>query len=71
MAHYLAEVKDIGYQGVVLGWAKEVVLNPANGGVLSDNAKSGPACYQMIDEWKEETLNTLRMLGPEHFLGVK
>ncbi|KAH6974354.1 FAD-linked oxidoreductase-like protein [Ilyonectria sp. MPI-CAGE-AT-0026] len=71
VARSLAEVKDIGYQGVILGWAKEVVLNPVDGGVHSDNAKYGPACYQMIDEWKEGTLNTLRMLGPGDFLAVK
>lgn len=71
VARSLAEVKDIGYQGVILGWAKEVVLNPVDGGVHSDNAKYSPACYQMIEEWKEGTLDTLRMLGPGDFLAAK
>ncbi|KAH7007480.1 FAD-linked oxidoreductase-like protein [Ilyonectria destructans] len=70
VAHSLAEVKDIGYLGVTLGWAKEVVLSPVDEGVHPDNAKFGPACCQMIDEWKEETLSTLRMLGLGDFLAA-
>ncbi|KAM5342781.1 hypothetical protein ACJ41O_013747 [Fusarium nematophilum] len=67
----MAELRRLGYQGVILGFAKEVVLDPAEGAVHSGDAEYGLACYRMIDEWKEANLETIRMLSPNDFLSVK
>ncbi|KAJ5515912.1 hypothetical protein N7527_007472 [Penicillium freii] len=69
----VADIKMMGYQGVILGYSKEIVLDPEE--MLSTDAsgasKYSEKCYQMIDEWKEGTLETLRMVGPGDFLAVK
>ncbi|KAF7520413.1 hypothetical protein PCG10_009203 [Penicillium crustosum] len=69
----VADIKKMGYQGVILGYSKEIVLDQEE--MLSTNASGASEysekCYQMIDEWKEGTLETLRMVGPGDFLAVK
>lgn len=71
VARSMAEVKGLGYQGVILGHAKEVILNPEAGEVYADDHEYGTACYRMVEEWKQSNLETLRMLQPEDFLAVK
>lgn len=69
----VAEIKKIGYQGVILGYSKEIVLDP-NEKLARDDAGSATysdKCYEMIEEWKKGTLETLRMVGPGDFLAVK
>lgn len=69
----VAEIKKIGYQGIILGYSKEIVLDP-NEKLAHDDAGSatyGNKCYEMIEEWKKGTLETLRMIGPGDFLAVK
>ncbi|KOS40194.1 hypothetical protein ACN38_g8958 [Penicillium nordicum] len=69
----VADIKKMGYQGVILGYSKEIVLDQEE--MLSTDAsgtsKYSEKCYQMIDEWKEGTLETLRMVGTGDFLAVK
>lgn len=69
----VAELKKIGYQGVILGYSKEVVLD-LNEKVAQD--ESGAAtysdkCYEVVDEWKKGTLDTLHMVESGDFLAVK
>lgn len=71
VARSIAEVKGLGYRGVILGYAKEVILDPGVGEMHSSNHKYGPACYQMVEEWKQNSLETLRMLQPGDFLALK
>ncbi|KAH7142880.1 FAD-linked oxidoreductase-like protein [Dactylonectria estremocensis] len=71
VARSMAEVKGIGYQGIILGHAKEAILDPNVGEVYSDGSGYAPACYKMVEEWKQSTLDTLRMLQPGDFLAVK
>ena len=69
----VAEIKKIGYQGVILGYSKEIVLDP-NEKLAHDDTGSATysdKCYEMIEEWKKGTLETLRMVGPGDFLAVK
>lgn len=69
----VAEIKKIGYQGVILGYSREIVLDP-NEKLAHDDAGSATysdKCYEMIEEWKKGTLETLRMVGPGDFLAVK
>ncbi|KAB8223600.1 FAD-linked oxidoreductase-like protein [Aspergillus novoparasiticus] len=68
----IADTKRIGYHGVILGYSKVIVLNP-NDQPSSDTSSGNYSdrCYEMIYEWKEGTLKTLRMLEPGDFLAVK
>lgn len=69
----VAEVKNIGYQGIILGYSRETVLDQNESttrdetGSLTYSAK----CYDMVEEWKKGTLETLRMIGSGDFLAVK
>lgn len=73
------EIKNMGYQGVILGYSKEVVLDhseskPNKQGIheTSSTAKDyPPQYYEVIEEWKRGTLETLRMIGPGDFLALK
>lgn len=69
-------IKDMGYQGVILGYAKEAVLNPDEAASNVIQTATGapqydPRCYETVEEWKSGTLQTLRMIRPGDFLAVK
>lgn len=69
----VADIKKIGYQGVILGYSREVVLDH-NETVSADefgNLHYSEKCYKAIEQWKSGTLETLGMIGPGDFLGVK
>ena len=64
----IERMKKMGYDGVILGYAKEI---------LSDKsvhprvvAQSG-SFNEIVEQWKKGTLETLAMLGPADFLAVK
>ena len=67
----VADVKKIGYQGVILGYSKEIVLDHNEKLAVdeSGSAKYSDRCYAMVEEWKNGTLETLRMVGPGDFFG--
>jgi hypothetical protein len=67
----MGELRQLGYKGVILGFAKEIVLDPSQGAAVAEDVKYGPACYRMIDEWKDANLDTIRILSPGDFLSVK
>ncbi|KAJ5194704.1 Proline dehydrogenase [Penicillium cinerascens] len=69
----VADIKRIGYQGVILGYSREIVLDP-NEKLARDETGSttySDKCYEMVEEWKNGTLDTLSMVGPGDFLAVK
>lgn len=69
----VADIKKIGYQGVILGYSKEIIVDP-NEAVIHDASGSkvySDRCYQVVEEWKNMTLETLRMIGAGDYLGVK
>lgn len=69
----VADIKKIGYQGVILGYSKEIVVDPTDA-VVRDGSGSkvySDRCYDIVEEWKKGTLNTLRMVGPGDYLAVK
>lgn len=69
----VAEIKQIGYQGVILGYSKEIVVDP-NEKFACDKSGStayNEKCHRMVEDWKNSTLETLRMIGPGDFLAVK
>ncbi|KAJ5760311.1 Proline oxidase [Penicillium odoratum] len=69
----VAQIKGIGYQGVILGYSREVVLAPSDR--LASNHSGTPTysdkSYETVEEWKSGTLETLRMVGSGDFLAVK
>ncbi|OQE44896.1 hypothetical protein PENCOP_c002G00375 [Penicillium coprophilum] len=69
----VADVKKMGYQGVILGYSKEIVLDHDEKLSIDEfgTSKYSEKCYEMVEEWKEGTLETLRMVGPGDFLAVK
>ncbi|CAI7662380.1 unnamed protein product [Penicillium manginii] len=69
----VAEIKKIGYQGVILGYSKEIVVDP-NEKLAHDESGSvnySYKCYDIVEEWKQGTLETLRMVGAGDYLAVK
>lgn len=71
IARSTALIKGMGYQGVILGYAKEILLDPTEGEVYTDGSGYSPGCYKMIEEWKKGTLDTLQNLQAGDFLSVK
>ncbi|KAJ5993537.1 Proline dehydrogenase [Penicillium sp. IBT 35674x] len=69
----VAQIKGIGYQGVILGYSREIVLAPNEKLASSDSGITSYSdkCYETVEEWKNGTLETLRMVGAGDFLAVK
>lgn len=69
----VAQLKGIGYQGVILGYSREIVLDPNQKLAIdeSGSATYSDKCYEMVEEWKNGTIETLRMVGAGDFLAVK
>ncbi|KAJ6095959.1 Proline dehydrogenase [Penicillium sp. IBT 16267x] len=69
----VAQIKSIGYQGVILGYSREIVLAPNEKLASSDSGTTiySDKCYETVEEWKNGTLETLRIIGPGDFLAVK
>ncbi|KAF5516197.1 putative proline dehydrogenase [Colletotrichum siamense] len=67
-----AETKSIGYHGVIMGYAKEFVLeNPSVSQSVETNNGYRQCHYRVVEDWKQGTLETLRMIQPGDFLAVK
>lgn len=65
-------MKDLGFKGVILGYARESVVSVDDPGVQ----QKPPTCQQAvldyaIEEWKQGNLRTLGMIGKGDFLGIK
>ncbi|UNI23731.1 proline dehydrogenase [Purpureocillium takamizusanense] len=76
------ELKRMGFQGIILGYAREFVLEDPSDGNRSATGHHGEqgqglgyqysaAQYEVIDNWKKGTLETLRMIGAGDFLAIK
>jgi proline dehydrogenase len=69
-------LKDMGFKGVMLGYAKEVVLDE---GALKSLAASGETDTDVVEAcikneilpWKKGTLETVGMTVPGDFVSVK
>lgn len=66
----IEEIKAQGYTGVILGYAREVVVE-THGRVPEPTDKPTPEELEAIELWKKDTLRTLRMVGSGDFLAVK
>ncbi|KAL2206952.1 FAD-linked oxidoreductase [Sarocladium strictum] len=67
----ISELKTMGYHGVILGYAKEILLrDPMIHGETAKQTDSA-AAQKVIEEWKKGTIGTLNMIEPGDFLAVK
>ncbi|KKY15351.1 putative proline oxidase [Diplodia seriata] len=67
------DLKRVGYQGVILTHAKEIVLDEPHQPAATADAgtEHGSQCHGMVEKWKQSSLDTLRMLGAGDFLALK
>jgi hypothetical protein len=64
-------IKKLGFHGIILGYSKDVVLDP-NVKLPTNGVEDYPKeCYDMIDEWKKGNINTLNMIEAGDLLAVK
>lgn len=67
----VADMKSIGFKGVILGYAKEVSVTGGKSGFELAHLTAEDASESTIREWKEGTLKTLGMIGEGDILAVK
>lgn len=67
----VSTMKEMGFKGVILGYAKEIIVDPA--ATREEAARSGSATSieSAIDRWREGNLRSLPMIGNGDFLAVK
>lgn len=64
-------IKKLGFHGIILGYSKDVVLDP-NVKLPETGVEDYPVeCYEMIDEWKRGNIETLNMIEAGDLLAVK
>lgn len=64
-------IKNLGFHGIILGYSKDVVLDP-NVKLPQTGVDDYPIeCYGMIDEWKKGNIETLNMIEAGDLLAVK
>ncbi|KIL93116.1 aspartate cytoplasmic [Fusarium avenaceum] len=64
-------IKNLGFHGIILGYSKDVVLDP-NVELPQTGIEDYPIeCYKMIDEWKRGNIETLNMIEAGDLLAVK
>ena len=74
--HTVDSLKSIGFKGVILGYAKEVVMDETQTASLSScsdtNSETTEACIRdEIIPWANGTLATVKMTAPGDFVALK
>ncbi|RSL55838.1 hypothetical protein CEP53_006977 [Fusarium sp. AF-6] len=68
----IAGLKNIGFTGVILNYAREVVLTEDQAGALKNGAMETEECIQNeVLPWAQGTLETVRMAEPGDFVALK
>ena len=75
----IERLKGMGFHGVILGFSKEIVLDPdeaARAEVAAGGGKGAAAGYDaaevgVVERWRDENLRTLSMVAPGDFIAVK
>ncbi|KAI5920643.1 FAD-linked oxidoreductase-like protein [Camillea tinctor] len=63
----LASIKNVGYAGVILTYAREIVVNHLG----EDNLDSDQVAAQQIQQWLDGNMQTLSMIDPGDYLAIK
>lgn len=66
----LSGLKGIGYKGVILAHAKEIVLE-SGGNVMEEGKYDYLAAGTDVETWKQSNLETLGMVEEGDFIAVK
>ncbi|KAK4444144.1 FAD-linked oxidoreductase-like protein [Podospora aff. communis PSN243] len=73
--HTIASLKKIGFSGVILGYAKEVVLTDAQTRDLTSNGIHSAAAQECITTeikaWADGTMATVSLASPGDFVALK
>ena len=65
-------LKNLGYKGAILGYAREVVMDDKETSALKGCEDSESACIKNeILPWKRGTLETVELAGPDDFVALK
>lgn len=64
-------IKNLGFRGVILGYAKEVVVREYDGNSMSSRRDQEEANVQAVEGWKRGNLRTLKMIGKGDYLAIK
>lgn len=70
----VAQLKALGFKGVCLGYAKEVVLDESAVQKLAtcgDDSAAEECIKKEILPWKEGTLKTIAITSPGEFVSIK
>jgi len=71
----ISSLKQIGFSGVILGYAKEVVLNEAQTRDLTSNGVNSNMAEKCIETevkpWAMGTMETVRLASPGDFVALK
>lgn len=73
VAKSLGDFKSLGYQGVILTFAKEIVLDEKqrDSAVSEATGDYSQSCYDMVESWKQSSLDSLRMIEAGDVLAMK
>ncbi|KAM5343604.1 hypothetical protein ACJ41O_012141 [Fusarium nematophilum] len=63
-------IKKLGYHGIILGYSKEVVLDPNVELPQTGVEEYPPECYGVIDQWKKGNIETLEMIESGDLLAI-
>ena len=63
-------MRDLGYKGVILGYAKEIVV-PQNQTIPTSSQAEVESIDPIVEDWRQGTLQTLEMIGDGDVLAVK
>jgi proline dehydrogenase len=64
----IKDMKKMGFDGVILGCAKETLAHKS---VNPKTAEQPCSSKEIVEQWKRVSLETLTMLSPEDFLAIK
>lgn len=68
----IKDFKTLGFQGIILTFAKEIVLSEEERANAAANpGQYTPAHYDMVQSWRDNSLASLRMLQPGDVLAMK
>lgn len=72
----IAEIKKTGYAGVILGYGREIVVEPSGGAGAASKELSGPDSQAAVAEkhiqfWLDGNMTTLSMIGENDYMNVK
>ncbi|KAI9902254.1 hypothetical protein N3K66_004071 [Trichothecium roseum] len=69
----IARLKGMGFHGVILGFSKEIVLDPDEAAREERSVVVGYGAAEVgvVERWRDENLRTLSMVAPGDFIAVK